>query len=61
MPGPAGQRGKKVGYHRIKRSCTPYPTKMHTVYRYNAYHSIEWRLYTCRNYNREQLRKIHQL
>ncbi len=23
--------------------------------------SIEWKLYTCRNSNREQLRKIHQL
>ncbi len=23
--------------------------------------SIEWELYTCRNSNREQLRKIHQL
>ena len=22
--------------------------------------SIEWKLYTCRNSNREQLRKIHQ-
>ncbi len=23
--------------------------------------SIEWKLYTCRNSDREQLRKIHQL
>ena len=23
--------------------------------------NIEWKLYTCRNSNREQLRKIHQL
>ena len=23
--------------------------------------SLEWKLFTCRNFNREQLRKIHQL